>query len=119
MRRRFSSFFNKVVKNMTRWNYKNNNDPFGPFNLSDFKKWMFEQHDSNKSNMVGVQVESKIPLKKLISKIEIQDGDLMEVAKDFKKNGGKITEENGHFMYVAVDNGSFMIHKMHLKKSDD
>jgi hypothetical protein len=104
---------------MSRWNYKSKNDPFGPFNLGDFKKWMTEQHDSKKSSMVGIKVESKIPLKKLISKIEIQEGELMEVAKDFNKNGGNITEENGHYMYVSCKNGTFMIHRMHLKKSDD
>ena len=103
---------------MSKWNYKSNDDPFGPFNFSDFKKWMSEQSDSKKSSMVGVQVESKIPLKKLVSRIETQDGDLLEVAKDFKKNGGKITEENGHFMYVEVESGTFMIHRMHIKKSD-
>ena len=103
---------------MNKWNYKKDSDPFGPFNFSDFKKWMSQQGDSRKSSMVGVQVETKIPLKKLVSRIETQEGELLEVAKDFVKNGGKITEENGHFMFVSVDSGSFMIHKMHLKKSD-
>ena len=80
---------------------------------------MSDQHDARKSNMVGLKIESKIPLKKLISRIETQDGELLEVAKDFKKNGGTITEENGHYMYVSVDSGSFMIHRMHLKRSED
>ena len=103
---------------MNKWNYTSD-DPFGPFNLSDFKKWMSNHHDANKSNMVGLKIESKIPLKKLISRIETQEGELLEVAKDFKKNGGTITEENGHYMYVSVDSGSFMIHRMHLKRSED
>ena len=102
---------------MNRWNYKQG-DPFD-INLSDFKKWMSQQHDAHKSNMVGMKIESKIPLKKLISRIETQEGDLLEVAKDFKKNGGTITEENGHYMYVSCDSGSFMIQRMHLKRSDD
>lgn len=103
---------------MNKWNFKSD-DPFGPFNFSDFKKWMSQQQDANKSNMIGIQVESKIPLKKLISRIEAQDGELLEVAKDFKKNGGKSQKKNGHYMYVSVDSGSFMIHRMHLKISDD
>ena len=69
--------------------------------------------------MVGIKVESKIPLKKLVSRIEVQDGELLEVAKEFKKDGGTITEENGHYMYVSCDSGSFMIHRMHLKKSEN
>jgi uncharacterized Zn finger protein (UPF0148 family) len=48
-----------------------------------------------------------------------QDGELVEVAKCFKKNGGVITEENGHYIFVEVDNGSFMIHRMHLKMAGD
>jgi hypothetical protein len=102
---------------MNKWS-KTNDDPFGPFNLSDFKKWISNQQDANNKSMVGVQVESKIHLKKLVSRIETQEGEIIEVAKDFKKNGGTITEENGHYMYVSVDSGSFMIHRMHLKCAD-
>ncbi|MEY3163335.1 MAG: hypothetical protein RI887_159 [Actinomycetota bacterium] len=103
---------------MNKWSDKGN-DPFGPFNMSDFKKWMNQQHDANKSNMVGLAVESKIPYKRLVSRIEVQEGDDIEVAKNFKKHGGTITEENGHYMYVKTKGGSFMIHRMHLKRSED
>jgi len=102
---------------MNKWS--NQEDPFGPFNFSDFKKWMSNQNDANRHTMVGVKVESKIPIKKLVSRIETQEGETVEVLKDFKKNGGTITEENGYYMYVAVESGSFMVHKMHLKRADD
>ena len=60
-------------------------DPFGPFDLNDFKKWMEHQHDAKaKPNMVGIQVESKIPYKKLISRMDVQEGDLEEVANEFE-----------------------------------
>lgn len=91
-------------------------NPFGPFNFSDFKKWMGNQHDAKKSNMIGLHVESKIPLKKLLSRIETQVGDIEEVAKDFKKNGGTINEMNGHHFIIEVDSGSFLIHRMYTKK---
>lgn len=100
-------------------NTRSDMDPFGPFNFSDFKKWMSHQNDARKNSMVGFKVESKIPLKKLLSRIETQEGDTIDVAKDFKKNGGTITEENGYYMYVSVDSGNFMIHKMHIKRADD
>jgi translation initiation factor 1 (eIF-1/SUI1) len=92
-------------------------DPFGPFSLSDFKKWMENQQDAKaKPNMVGLQVESKVTLKKLLSRIETQDGDLEEVAKDFKKNGGTITEVDGHNVLIEVDSGTFLIQRMYVKK---
>jgi hypothetical protein len=50
--------------------------------------------------------------------METQDGDTYEVAKEFKKNGGSITEENGHYMYVSVSEGSFLIHRMYLRRMD-
>ena len=97
----------------------NKGDPFGPFNFSDFKKWMGSQHDAkSKSNMIGLQVESKIAYKKLISRMETQEGEIEEVAKDFKKNGGIIAEVNGHNVLVEVESGSFIIHRMHVKEED-
>jgi len=94
-------------------------DPFGPFNFGDFKKWMEHQQDTKaKPNMVGLQVESKVAFKKLLSRIETQDGEIEEVARDFKKNGGTITSVDGHNV-VEVDSGSFMIHRMYIKREDD
>lgn len=102
---------------MSKWSY--NSDPFGPFNFSDFKKWMSNQEDARERSLVGLRVESKIPLKKLQSRIEAQEGETVDVAADFKRNGGVIREENGHYMYVDVKSGMFMIHRMYLRRSDD
>lgn len=95
------------------------NDPFGPFNFADFKKWMSHQSDGKKNNLVGLQVESKINVRRLLSRIqETKQGDIETVAKDFKKNGGVIVEVDGNDVVVEVKSGSFIIHKMHVKKSD-
>lgn len=102
-----------------KWSNNNSSDPFGPFNMSDFRRWMSQQQDDSRKTMVGLEVESKVPYKKLISRIETEDGDLIECARDFMKNGGIITEENGHYMFVKVDSGKFMIHRMYLKKAYD
>lgn len=100
---------------MNKWSDKG--DPFGPFDLNDFKKWMGHQQDANeKSNILGIQVESKVTFKKLLSRIETQDGELEEVAKDFKKNGGLITEVNGHNLLIEVESGNFIIHRMYVKR---
>ena len=89
-------------------------DPFGPFDLNDFKKWMSHQQDK-KTNAVGSQVESKVSVKKLLSRIETEE-EIEEVAKDFKKNGGIIVEANGQKIKIEVDSGEFLIHKMYVKQ---
>ena len=99
-----------------KWS-SNSSDPFGPFSMSDFKKWMSQQQDDTRKKMVGLEVESKVPYKKLLGKIEIEEGDLIEVARDFYKHGGTISEENGHLMFVSTDSGTFMIHRMYLKRA--
>jgi translation initiation factor 1 (eIF-1/SUI1) len=100
-------------------NKQRSDDPFGPFNLSHFKKWMNNQHDAkSKPNMIGMQVESKIAFKKLISRIESEDDNIEEMAKDFKKNGGVITDVDGHTVMIEVDSGKFNIHRMYIKKED-
>ena len=94
-------------------------DPFGPFNLSHFKRWMEHKQDAKgRPNMVGLQVESKVTYKKLLSRMETQEGEMEEVAKDFKKNGGIIAEVNGHNVIIEVDSGSFIIHRMYVKEED-
>lgn len=96
------------------------NDPFGPFNFSDFKKWMEHQNDSkSKPNLIGLHVESKINYRRLLSRIlETQEGDTETVAKDFKRHGGKISDIDGHNVLIEVNSGSFIIHRMHVKRAD-
>ena len=96
-------------------------DPFGPFNLNDFKKWMGNQNDNkSKSHMIGLEVESKVSYKKLLSRIvETEEGEISDVAKDFKENGGIITDIDGSNILVEVDSGSFIIHRMYVKRTDD
>lgn len=117
MRRTSLLFSTRLVKKMSKWS--DPKDPFGPFNFSDFKKWITHQDSTKKSSLVGVKVESKIPFKKLLDRIEAQKGETFDVAKEFKKQGGTISEENGHYMYVSVPHGSFLIHRMYLRRSDD
>lgn len=93
------------------------NDPFGPFNFSEFKSWMKNQQDCNlNQNIIGLQVESKISFKKLITKIEVEDGELKEVAKEFIKSGGTIKEVNGQNFLIEVKKGIFLINRTHTKR---
>lgn len=99
-------------------NKQRNDDLFNLFNLNDFKKWIHNQQEEKqpKSNLLGVHVESKINVKKLISRIDVQEGEEIEIAKEFKQNGGTISEIDGTNLLVEVESGSFIIHKMYVKR---
>lgn len=96
----------------------NNNDPFEPFNLNDFKKWMENQDDSRpRRGKIGTLVESKISVKKLMHKIDLQNGELEDVIKEFYDNGGIISEVNGNHFLIETTNGSFFIHRCFVEKN--
>lgn len=94
-------------------------DPFGPFNLSDFKKWMQHQHDAKNKSSIGLEVESKIAIKKLALKIEVQEGDKIQVLKEFKRNGGSIADVNGENFLIENSAGNFLVHRAYIKRKDD
>lgn len=104
---------------MTKRNDRKGGDPFNPasFSLSDFKKWMENQQkeESPKKDLVGLEVESKVGVRKLVSRMETDD-DVEELAEDFKKNGGVISEVDGNRLMVEVESGTFIIHRMYVKK---
>jgi hypothetical protein len=84
------------------------------FSLNDFRKWMSKQRkfESRKPKYRGCIVESKISLKRLITKMDIDQGDLQEMAKDFKRRGGTILECDGdNILLVEVRSGTFRIPK--------
>ena len=92
-------------------------DPFGSFNLSDFKKWIKNHSDNKeKESVIGTKVESKISLANLLQRIQTDEIE-QEIAEDFKENGGTIMETHGHEFLIEVNSGSFIIHRMYVKKS--
>ncbi len=87
------------------------------FSLNDFKKWMDSQSDdSMRKHQIGTMVESKISLKKLLDRIEPEDGELMELARDFKRNGGTRVQMGGQAFVVEVDSGRFVISRLFVKR---
>ena len=88
------------------------------FSLNDFKKWMDSQSDyTMRKHQIGTKVESKISLKKLIDRIEPEEGDLVEfLAKDFKRNGGTLAQMDGQAFLIEVDTGSFVISRLFVKR---
>ncbi len=105
---------------MTKRNERKGGDPFNPafFSLSDFKKWMNHQQkdESPKRDIIGLKVESKISTRKLVARMETDDN-AEELAVEFKENGGIVSEIDGNKLLIEVDSGSFIIHRMHVKRA--
>lgn len=83
------------------------------FSLSNFRKWMSKQ--KNGSKLKGSFVESKLNLKTLTSHMDIDQGYLQEMAKDFKKNGGVILECDKDILLIEVGSGTFRIAKVFVE----
>jgi hypothetical protein len=88
------------------------------FSLNDFKKWMSKQKFEyvRKPRYKGYFAESKLGIKRLTGKIEIEAGSLLDIAKDFKKNGGVILDcSNDNLLLIEVSSGTFKIPKFFVK----
>ena len=101
---------------MTRWMGHNEEEP--SFSLNDFRKWMENQNEEKtlSNDKKGIRVETRIPFKRLVSKINPEEGELMELAKDFRKNGGTILEMDGQTLLIEVDSGTFYISRSYVRK---
>ena len=98
------------------WTSQNDDEPSFSLNFSDFKKWMKNQKETMSDEKIGIKVESKVPFKKLMNKINPEEGELEELAKDFKKEGGTILEMDGQTLLVEVGSGSFYIPRSYVRK---
>jgi hypothetical protein len=93
------------------------------FSIHDFKQWMSE-NATNQFNLhqhkkgVGVEVESRVSVKRLVTRMQPEEGDALELAREFKENGGKITEVDGSLFMVEVANGSFIIPRGCCRRKD-
>lgn len=86
------------------------------FSLDNFKKWMDEQTEEVQppTSIIGLEVQSKLNGKKLLSRMTLEDGDRKEVCLDFIENGGKIKEELEKQFLIEVASGSFYLHRMYV-----
>ena len=91
------------------------------FSLDNFKRWMKDQNEFDlnmkKKFPIGEQVESKISAKKLASVMNLEDGQMNRVVKDFMKNGGKIKEVSGSDFLIEVTMGTFYIAKNYVTRA--
>ena len=86
------------------------------FSLDNFKKWMETQcNDSDINNIEGQEVYAKISKRKLMEKIDVEDGDDEEVSNDFLKNGGTVVESDGRLLLIQVESGNFYLEQKYIK----
>ena len=89
----------------------------------EFKKWMQSQPDFDgnrfkKRNLVGLTVESKIPIKRFGNKILVEDGEFEEILADFDKNGGVVSDVDGKQVLIEVAKGSFFVLKQYIQERE-
>lgn len=101
---------------MTKWVENTDGEP--TFSMNDFKKWMDIQSRKDEATHpdTGVIVEAKVSIKKLISRMEPDDGELYELAKDFRRNGGKVIDADGETVIVEVASGTFRVMRNAVRK---
>ncbi|MHA2428133.1 MAG: hypothetical protein ACXADB_08935 [Candidatus Hermodarchaeia archaeon] len=91
-------------------------------NVNDFKKWMRDQEDQEsmkveKIDLTGTEVESKVNSKRLVENMWPENGQEIELALDFRKNGGKILEVVGKNFLIEVSSGTFSIPRNYVKRA--
>ncbi len=100
----------------------NSRDSEPIFSIHEFKKWMDQnarnQFNLDKRTCIGVEVEPKLPLRRMVSKMEREEGDLIDVAREFKENGGVIIESDENYFMIEVKNGSFLVPRSYVRRKD-
>lgn len=92
-------------------------DPFNLFDVNEFKKWM--KNSQKEDSSVGMSVESKVSVKKLLHVSEFYDEEnKKKIAHEFLSNGGVILEEiDGKTLKIETKKGIIEIHKIYTKLS--
>ena len=99
------------------------NDKNNQFLLENFKKWMSgqssETEDSNKLKrpLIGISVESKVDIDRLLKKMSAEDGVAEEIVEDFLENGGTVQDVDSKNFLIEVESGSFYIHRCYVRKA--
>jgi len=96
------------------------------FSLDDFKKWMEFQKDGHEgqgqpkrtSDLIGIQVESKVSERKLIARMVPENGEAEDLALDFINEGGIVVDVNGKNFLIEVDSGTFFIARHCIRRVD-
>lgn len=94
------------------------------FCLHDFKRWM-EQNAADTFNLkkehrslVGTEVEPRVSIKRIAHRMDPDGGDVVEMAKAFKRDGGTIKEVDGSLFMIEVSCGTFILPRGCVKRKE-
>jgi hypothetical protein len=94
------------------------------FSLDGFKKFISEQDETlsnffdvkeEENSLVGKQVFSKVSSKKLLEKIDAEQGKPETLVNDFIENGGTINDTKDKTLLIEVNSGVFYIPRFFVK----
>jgi len=107
-----------------RDDYQRDDDPREPkFSLNDFRRWMASQSqptERKKSRLVGCYAESKINARRLANHITVEDGELDELARDFRKHGGIVKDvDRDNNVLIEVQSGTFHVPTFFVRVNQD
>ena len=90
-----------------------NNNNF--LSYDGFDKWLKKNSINENEKKTSEKVYSKIKFSSLINKIEVDDGNIFEIAKCFRKNGGTIIESVNNILTIKTKKGIFSIEENDTK----
>ena len=80
-----------------------------------FEKWLRKDDFLENEKDKNKKVYSKIKFSNLVEKIEVHGGNVFEIAKCFRKNGGTIKESVNNILTVETKKGIFSIEESDIK----
>ena len=89
------------------------------FCLNNFQKWLKKEVSEHSTAILKDQhVVAAVSIKKIIERAEIHDGDVMEIARCFRKNGGIVENVENDIITINTKKGKFSINERDIKVGD-
>lgn len=104
------------------------------FSLFEFKNWLSTQGDLSdffnissensadeqpNDRFIGHSVIVKVSERKLLEKIETEEGDVNDLVQDLVENGGVIIGSDGKNLLIEVESGSFYLPRFCVRIKKD
>ena len=88
------------------------------FCLNDFQKWLRKEVEENNNKFEERQhVVARVSIKKIVERAEVHEGDIIEIAKCFRKNGGLVESVQDDIITVKTKKGIFSINERDIKRN--
>ncbi len=85
------------------------------FSFGDFKKWMEEESVMEKASVDGKKVQAAVSAKRLINRVEADQGDITESVRSFVKHGGTVISHDGEYLLIDAGLGTFYCHRRNVR----